>query len=270
MRLLLRSEPFHPAPVLGVLGQPTANLGRIPVQPLDALDFRRRQSRLGRLGICFPMALQHRLCRGFELGRLALEVRPRAAPALRRVARQLHAVDGEHLASNQALPIADRQYRCKHPGNVLAHGAHEVELPALLAIDSFAYSHAERVEFLRHSLALGQCVVAGSDNEIAGFGILNYTFFQFGFIPLVVVAPFHRRHGVGAWLLEALERRCSSVKLFSSANSCNVAARQLFARSGFVESGRVENLDPSDPEVFYFKPVLGSRMSPRVNFELQH
>jgi ribosomal protein S18 acetylase RimI-like enzyme len=127
------------------------------------------------------------------------------------------------------------------------------DLPSLMAIDAFAQSHSERVEFLRQSLALGQCVVAASEVELAGFAILNHSFFGFGFIALVVVASAHRRQGNGLRLLEALERRCTSSKLFSSANLSNVAARRLFVRAGFVESGRVENLDPGDSEVIYFK-----------------
>ena len=127
------------------------------------------------------------------------------------------------------------------------------DLSALVAIDTFARSHPERVELLRQSLVLGQCVVAASEAEPAGFAILNYTFFGFGFIPIVVVASAYRREGIGFRLLETLERRCISEKLFSSANLSNVPARRLFVRAGFIESGRVENLDPGDPEVIYFK-----------------
>ena len=54
-------------------------------------------------------------------------------------------------------------------------------------------------------------------------------------------------------LLETLERRCTSGKLFSSANLSNVAAQRLFIRADFVESGRVENLNAGDPEIIYFK-----------------
>jgi ribosomal protein S18 acetylase RimI-like enzyme len=127
------------------------------------------------------------------------------------------------------------------------------DLSSLVAIDTFARSHSERVESLSQSLVLGQCVVAASEAEPAGFAILNYSFFGFGFIPLVVVVSAQRRQGIGLRLLETLERRCTSAKLFSSANLSNVAAQHLFARAGFVESGRVENLDPGDPEVIYFK-----------------
>ncbi len=126
------------------------------------------------------------------------------------------------------------------------------DLPSLVAIDTFAGSHSDRVEFLRQSLALGQCVVVASETEPTGFAILNYSFFGFGFIPLLVVASAHRRQGIGLRLLETLGRRCTSGKLFSSANLSNVAAQRLFVRAGFVESGRVENLDPGDPEVIYF------------------
>ena len=126
------------------------------------------------------------------------------------------------------------------------------DLSSLVAIDSFARSQFERVEFLSQSLVLGQCVVAASEAEAAGFAILNYSFFGLGFIPLVLVSA-HRRQGIGLRLLESLERRCTSGKLFSSANMSNVVAQRLFARAGFVESGRVENLDAGDPEVIYFK-----------------
>ena len=48
------------------------------------------------------------------------------------------------------------------------------DLPSFVAIDTFAKSHSERVEFLRQSLALAQCVVAVSETEPTGFAILNY------------------------------------------------------------------------------------------------
>ena len=142
-----------------------------------------------------------------------------------------------------------------HSATLTIRTATPPDLAALVAIDSFAHSHVERVEFLRRSLALGQCVVAAINTDVVGHAILNYTFFEFGFVQLVVVAPAHRRQGVGFRLLEALERRCSSTKLFASANSSDVAARRLFIRAGFIESGHVENLDPNDPEVVYFKPL---------------
>ena len=49
------------------------------------------------------MAFEHGLGRRFELARLTLEVGTGAALGLGGIARQLHAVDGEHLAADQVL-----------------------------------------------------------------------------------------------------------------------------------------------------------------------
>lgn len=59
--------------------------------------------------------LVHRL---LHLGGLTQEVGPRAALRFRGVARELHSVDGKHLAPNQTLPITDHQ----HLGEDLGRG----------------------------------------------------------------------------------------------------------------------------------------------------
>lgn len=46
---------------------------------------------------------------GLQLLRLPLEVGALAAAPLRRIARELHPIDGEHLAADQSLLVADRQ-----------------------------------------------------------------------------------------------------------------------------------------------------------------
>ncbi len=69
----------------------------------------------------------------------------------------------------------------------------------------------------------------------------------------IVVASPHRRRGVGLRLLREAEAQCTSRKLFTSANASNEGAQALFRRAGFVRSGIIENLDPGDPEVIYFR-----------------
>ena len=91
-----------------------------------------------------------------------------------------------------------------------------------------------------------------------GFAILNYSFFGRGFVPLLVVAAGDRRTGVGTLLLHEVERRCGKDKLFVSANRSNLPAQWLFEKCGFVQSGRVENLDPNDEGVLYFKATRGA------------
>ena len=88
---------------------PLAQLGGIALQELDALPGLLVRIRLGRRIVLGAMPGQHRLRRRFELVGLANEIRARAAALLGRMARQLHAIDREHLATDQALSIADQE-----------------------------------------------------------------------------------------------------------------------------------------------------------------
>ena len=122
----------------------------------------------------------------------------------------------------------------------------------LIGIDEYAVSHVDRATAIEASLAAGACLVAEMKNQFVGYAVLNYSFFGFGFIPMIVVAPLHRRRGIGLRLLYEVRQRCTAPKLFTSANSSNSVAQALFARAGFVRSGVVENLDGGDPEILYF------------------
>ena len=123
---------------------------------------------------------------------------------------------------------------------------------ALVGIDQYASSHFERAASINEALAKGECFTAESDGELIGYVVLNYTFFGFGFVPVLVVVPGHRRRGVGLRLLREAQARCTSQKLFTSANASNEAAQSLFRRAGFIRSGIIENLDAGDPEIVYF------------------
>lgn len=125
MRLLLRIAPLGPATVLGIRRQPLTHLRGVLFEPLDPFDVLHRQRGFRGQGIGGPMARENRPRRGFQLRGLALKVRPRAAPPLRGVAGELYPVDGEHLAPDQALGVANRDHRPKHPRDVLAQCAHE-------------------------------------------------------------------------------------------------------------------------------------------------
>jgi ribosomal protein S18 acetylase RimI-like enzyme len=127
------------------------------------------------------------------------------------------------------------------------------DLPSLIDIDQYARDHAERATFIKRSLELGECFIGSAGAGTFGFVVLNYGFFDFGFVPLLVVAARFRRQGLGLRLLLEAEERCKSSKLFTSSSASNKPAQALFAKAGFIQSGVVDNLNDNDPEVLYFK-----------------
>src|SRR5690242_3813358 len=92
------------------------------------------------------------------------------------------------------------------------------DFEAIRFVDPLLRADPERAQLIRASLAAGDCIVATDSDGVVGFGILNYTFFGYGFVPLLVVAVSSRRRGIGALLLAEIERRCEKSKLYMSTN----------------------------------------------------
>jgi len=86
-----------------------------------------------------------------------------------------------------------------------------------------------------------------------GYAVLEYTFFALGFVSILYVHADHRRRGVGAALMHALEARCSTARLFTSTSLSNLPMQRLLSRLGHVLAGVVHHLDADDPELFYVR-----------------
>jgi GNAT superfamily N-acetyltransferase len=129
----------------------------------------------------------------------------------------------------------------------------ETDIESLYSLDLIAHQQDERREFLRREVASGNCFVAVVDGEVIGYGVLNYTFYNNGFIDMLYVDPDHRRRGAGAALLRHMESLCRTSKLFTSTNRSNLLMQSLLAKLGYKLSGEIHNLDEGDPEIVYFK-----------------
>lgn len=130
------------------------------------------------------------------------------------------------------------------------------DLDALLDLDAIARRESKRRSFIAQALTSGQCWVAEDPSDtsvLLGYGVLNDSFFEQAFIPLVVVRDSARRRGVGSAIIRALESRCRAAKLFTSTNASNEPMRRLLAQLGFIPSGQVDNLDEGDPELIFVK-----------------
>ncbi|MFJ3091007.1 GNAT family N-acetyltransferase [Streptomyces sp. NPDC086838] len=77
------------------------------------------------------------------------------------------------------------------------------------------------------------------------------TFFEQGFVSMLMVAPSARGRGVGHRLLDAVAASCTTPKLFTSTNVSNQPMQRLLQRAGWSPVGLLHGLDEGDPELFY-------------------
>jgi hypothetical protein len=93
---------------------------------------------------------------------------------------------------------------------------------ALAKIDSVAAAgdHTRR-DNIRHWCEQGAVLMARDSSGPLGYSVLEYSFFEQGFVTMLMVAPSARRRGVGACLLTAVETVCTTTKLFTSTNVSN-------------------------------------------------
>jgi len=124
---------------------------------------------------------------------------------------------------------------------------------AIAECDPRVGADLDRRELVDAAIAARHCWVADRGSAVAGYGVLTTNFFARDFVELVFVAEEHRRKGIGDAILETVERARRADRLFTSTNESNAAMRALLEKRGYAPSGRIENLDPGDPELVFVK-----------------
>jgi ribosomal protein S18 acetylase RimI-like enzyme len=137
--------------------------------------------------------------------------------------------------------------------NIAIRTAASSDFAALRAADALAASDPARARTLRRAIDTGECLVACEAADVLGFAIVDHSFYDHGFLRLLVVRESARRRGIGSALVRAAEQRCASTKLFTSTNASNAPMQRLLERLGYARSGTIENLDPGDPEWVYVR-----------------
>lgn len=127
------------------------------------------------------------------------------------------------------------------------------DTPSLLLLDIARPRLPERGRFIENAVSENTCFVAILDGTIVGYAVLEYTFYGYGFISMVMVSLDHRRQGVGQALLGHVENACATPKVFTSTNSSNLPMRGLLSKLGYTFCGLIRELDPDDAEWVYMK-----------------
>lgn len=128
------------------------------------------------------------------------------------------------------------------------------DIVSLIEVDSFAQGNSERRDEIAHWVESGACFVAERDGEIVGYCVLTRNFFRSFFIQILMVHQPERGRGIGtAMLAHLVELVPPGEKLWTSTNMSNAPMRRLLERVGFVQSGRIDNLDDGDPELVFVR-----------------
>ena len=136
---------------------------------------------------------------------------------------------------------------------------HSIRLARAADIDAITVLHqaprhdSDRAAFIRRSIAGKGCYVAIDGGLPIGYAVLEYSFYENGFVSVLYLDSRYRRRGIGEELMRHLENVCRTPKLFTSTNQSNTAMQSLLAKLDYVPSGVIHNLDEGDPELVYFK-----------------
>lgn len=126
---------------------------------------------------------------------------------------------------------------------------------ALKRLDTTLSGDPGRALSIERWLHDGSVLVAEVEQDIVGYGVIHHRFFHHGFVEMLMVAVHHRHSGVGRAIMEALERRCETPKLFVTTNLSNHPMQQLLKSMNYTPCGYIDQLDPGDPELVFVKTL---------------
>ena len=132
--------------------------------------------------------------------------------------------------------------------------ANSQDVQRLKQIDHLSYQ-PERASFIERAVSSGTAWVVIVKSEVVAYAVLDHSYFERPTIAMLIVNSQQRRSGIGNSLVEHLEQICDGLEIWTSTNLSNIPMQRLLAKRGYHLTGFIDNLDPGDPELFYFKKL---------------
>lgn len=132
--------------------------------------------------------------------------------------------------------------------------ANQEDINRLKQIDHLSYQ-PERASFIERAVSSGTAWVVVVKSEVVAYAVLNHSYFKRPTIAMLIVNSQQRRSGIGNSVVEHLEQICDGPEIWTSTNLSNTPMQRLLAKRGYHLTGFIDNLDPDDPELFYFKKL---------------
>lgn len=128
------------------------------------------------------------------------------------------------------------------------------DLDAILEIDQKVVGpDQERSAQISKAVRERRCQVLISNSRITGFMISSpRSFREMDFLNLLVVDPGYRRKGNASSLIEQFRTDSTTAECWTSTNASNQGMLKLLENLSWTNSEYNEELDPGDPDLFFF------------------
>jgi len=133
--------------------------------------------------------------------------------------------------------------------------ATQADAQTILQFDESARAQRERVNFIYRTVASRHCHVVTAAGQTIGYGVLEYNFFDHGFISTLYVRQDQRRRGAASALLTHLERICKTPRIFTALAADNAVGEALLRGQDYSPTGTLEHVDEQGTLKVYFKSL---------------
>jgi ribosomal protein S18 acetylase RimI-like enzyme len=137
--------------------------------------------------------------------------------------------------------------------DVVIRAAIGTDIAQIAAFDEHVGPGSQRLAALGQAIDQRRGFVVESAGTVLGYAIVSHGFFGRSFIDLIYVDARARGCGYGPQLLRFLEGEARTNELFTSTNASNAHMQHVLTKLGWQRSGSIENLDPGDPEIVWYK-----------------